>query len=38
MEKHFDEIDEEIFQGFDRPSELILCIPGNEKSDLDKVA
>jgi hypothetical protein len=38
MKKHFDEIDEEIFQGVDRPSELIICTSGNEKSDLDKVA
>jgi hypothetical protein len=32
------EVDEAVFQGLEKPCELIFCILGNEKSDLDEVA
>jgi hypothetical protein len=32
------EIDEAMFQGVERSCELIFCILGIEKSDLDEVA
>jgi hypothetical protein len=30
-------VDEAMFHGFERPCELIFCILGKEKSDLDEV-
>jgi hypothetical protein len=34
----FGEFDEAMFQGVERPYELIFCILSIEKSDLDEVA
>jgi hypothetical protein len=34
----FDEVDEAMFQGVERSCELIFCIVGIQKSDLDEVA
>jgi hypothetical protein len=34
----FSEVDEAMFQGVEKPGELILCILGSKKSDLDKFA
>jgi hypothetical protein len=33
----FVEVDEEMFQGVERPCEIICCILGIQKSDLDEV-
>jgi hypothetical protein len=38
LKKYFGEVDEVIFQGVERQCELIFCILGMEKSDLDDVA
>jgi hypothetical protein len=35
--KDFGEVDEQMFEGFQRPLEIILCFLGIEKIDLDKV-
>jgi hypothetical protein len=32
------EVDESLFQGVEKPNELILCFLGIEKSDFDEVA
>jgi hypothetical protein len=38
LKNDFGEVDEAIFQGIERPNELIFSILGIEKSDLDEVA
>jgi hypothetical protein len=38
VKNDFCEVDEVMFQGVERPCELIFCILGIEKSDLDEVA
>jgi hypothetical protein len=38
LKKDFGEVDEAMFQGVERPGEIIFTILGTEKSDLDEVA
>jgi hypothetical protein len=38
LKKDFVEVDEAMFQGVERPCELIFCILGIEKSYLDEAA
>jgi hypothetical protein len=38
LKNDFGEVNEVMFQGFERPYDLILCIREMEKSDLDKFA
>jgi hypothetical protein len=38
LKNDFGNVDEAMFQGIERPREIILCIQGFEKSDLDDVA
>jgi hypothetical protein len=38
LKNKFGEVDEAMFQGMERPCELIFCILGIKKSDLDEVA
>jgi hypothetical protein len=38
LKNDFVEVDEAMFQGVKRPCELIFCILGFKKSDLDDVA
>jgi hypothetical protein len=38
LKNDFGEVDEGMFQGVERPCEIIFCILVIEKSDLDEVA
>jgi hypothetical protein len=38
LKNDFGEVDEAIFQGVEMPCEIIFCISGIQKSDLDDVA
>jgi hypothetical protein len=38
LKKDFDEVDEAMFHGVERPCEIIFYIPGIDKSDLDEFA
>jgi hypothetical protein len=38
LKNDFDEVHEVMFQGVERPYELIFCILGFEKNELDEIA